>query len=230
VSEINVAQPPLSDGCETVSGMGHLLGYARVSTTNLLSFFVGFGALLFTAQYLQLVLGLSPLEAGLWSLPSSAGFILGSMATPLLVTGSVIFSLALAPVDTLATDLAVEAAPPERAGAASAITETSAEFGGALGIAVLGVVGTAVHRARWPRRSRPWFPTRRQRRPVTPWAGAVAVAGQLPERVGAACWRWPGGVHPGPAPGRCGQRRGRAGLRRPGRHPAPRRTPKLPTR
>jgi hypothetical protein len=34
VSEINVAQPPLSAGCETVSGMGHLLGYARVSTTD----------------------------------------------------------------------------------------------------------------------------------------------------------------------------------------------------
>jgi DNA invertase Pin-like site-specific DNA recombinase len=34
VSEINVAQPPLSDGYETVSSMGHLLGYARVSTTD----------------------------------------------------------------------------------------------------------------------------------------------------------------------------------------------------
>ncbi len=34
VSEINVAQPPLSEGCETVSGMGHLFGYARVSTTD----------------------------------------------------------------------------------------------------------------------------------------------------------------------------------------------------
>jgi DNA invertase Pin-like site-specific DNA recombinase len=34
VSEINVAQPPLSDGCETVTGMGHLLGYARVSTAD----------------------------------------------------------------------------------------------------------------------------------------------------------------------------------------------------
>jgi DNA invertase Pin-like site-specific DNA recombinase len=33
VSEINVAQPPLSEGYETVSGMGHLLGYARVSTS-----------------------------------------------------------------------------------------------------------------------------------------------------------------------------------------------------
>jgi hypothetical protein len=34
VSEINVAEPPLSEGCATVSGMGHLLGYARVSTTD----------------------------------------------------------------------------------------------------------------------------------------------------------------------------------------------------
>jgi hypothetical protein len=34
VFEISVAQPPLSEGCETVSGMGHLLGYARVSTTD----------------------------------------------------------------------------------------------------------------------------------------------------------------------------------------------------
>jgi predicted site-specific integrase-resolvase len=34
VSAINVAQSPLSEGGETVSGMGHLLGYARVSTTD----------------------------------------------------------------------------------------------------------------------------------------------------------------------------------------------------
>ena len=34
VSEINVAQPDLSQGSATVIGMGHLLGYARVSTTD----------------------------------------------------------------------------------------------------------------------------------------------------------------------------------------------------
>ena len=37
-------------------------------------------------------------------------------------------------------------APPEKAGAASGISETTAEFGGALGIAVLGSIGTAVYR------------------------------------------------------------------------------------
>ena len=61
--------------------------------------------------------------------------------------GSVVVSLALAPVDTLATNLAIGAAPPERAGAASALTETAAEFGGALGIAVLGVIGTSIYRS-----------------------------------------------------------------------------------
>ena len=34
MSEINVAQPPLSQGSAPVSGMGHLLGYGRVSTTD----------------------------------------------------------------------------------------------------------------------------------------------------------------------------------------------------
>jgi Resolvase, N terminal domain len=34
VSEINVAQPPVSQSSATVSSMGHLLGYARVFTTD----------------------------------------------------------------------------------------------------------------------------------------------------------------------------------------------------
>ena len=38
---------------------------------NMLGFFVAFGSFLFIAQYLQLVLGLSPLEAGLWTVPSA---------------------------------------------------------------------------------------------------------------------------------------------------------------
>ena len=45
---------------------------------------VAFGAFVFTAQFLQLVLGLSPLQAGLWTMPSAVGFIAGSLLTPLL--------------------------------------------------------------------------------------------------------------------------------------------------
>ena len=44
----------------------------------MLGVFVAFGIFIFIAQYLQLVLGLSPLQAGLWTLPSAAGFIVGS--------------------------------------------------------------------------------------------------------------------------------------------------------
>jgi DHA2 family multidrug resistance protein-like MFS transporter len=61
--------------------------------------------------------------------------------------GTTIFSLGMAPVFTLTTDLIVGSAPPERAGAAAAISETSAEFGGALGIAVFGSIGVALYRA-----------------------------------------------------------------------------------
>jgi DHA2 family multidrug resistance protein-like MFS transporter len=49
-------------------------------------------------------------------------------------------------VGTLATDLVVGAAPAEHAGAASAATETSAELGGALGVAILGSIGAAIYR------------------------------------------------------------------------------------
>ena len=47
--------------------------FSAALAINTLGFFVAFGAFLFIAQYLQLVLGLSPLEAGLWTLPSGAG-------------------------------------------------------------------------------------------------------------------------------------------------------------
>ena len=55
--------------------------FSTALTTNVLGFFATFGMFLFMAQYLQLVLGLSPLEAGLWSLPSSLGFVAGAMLT-----------------------------------------------------------------------------------------------------------------------------------------------------
>ena len=60
-----------------------------------------------------------------------------------LVVASVVISLGLAPVFGLTTELIVGSAPPERAGAASGISETGAELGGALGIA-----GARQHRRR----------------------------------------------------------------------------------
>jgi len=148
-----------------------------------LATFVFFGTFFFTFQYMQLVKRLTPIEAGLWSLPVFLAFIIGSMFAPvivrkthpvnvigsglllasigfglltqvtidsgiiLLVSGSIIHSLGISLVFTLTTDIIVGAAPPEKAGAASAISETGSEFGGALGIAILGTVGTAIYRS-----------------------------------------------------------------------------------
>jgi DHA2 family multidrug resistance protein-like MFS transporter len=64
----------------------------------------------------------------------------------MVVLGYTILSLGLSFVFTLAADLLVGTAPPERAGTASALSETSSELGGALGIAILGSVVVAVYR------------------------------------------------------------------------------------
>jgi DHA2 family multidrug resistance protein-like MFS transporter len=103
----------------------------------------------------------------------------------LLVTGSVVFSVALAPVDTLATDLAVAAAPSQRTGAVTAITETSAEVGGALGIALLGVAGTAVYRSRIAGTLPAGVPQHAARAARDTLGGAVAAAARLPDQAGS---------------------------------------------
>ena len=171
---------------------------------NVLTIFVAVGYFLFVAQFLQLVLALSPLEAGLWSLPSAIGFVVASNLAPRLirlarpayviggglavsavglalltrvggadglavvVAGSVVISLGMAPVMSLTTELIVGSAPPERAGAASGISETAAELGGALGISILGSLGVALYRGRRARRARR---CRRRRRPAAAGRG-----------------------------------------------------------
>ena len=49
---------------------------------NACSFFVLYGTQFLIAQYLQLVLGLSALEAGLWTIPSALGYLAGSCSPP----------------------------------------------------------------------------------------------------------------------------------------------------
>jgi DHA2 family multidrug resistance protein-like MFS transporter len=184
---------------------------------NTLGFAVVFGIEVFVAQYFQLVLGYSPLEAGLWSVPGAAAFVVGSQLTPplaarvrppvamlggivvaivgvalltqagaahgpgLLVAGIVILSLGLAPLFTLAADLAIGSAPPERAGAASGISETSSELGGALGLAILGTVGTAVYRSGTADAFPAEVPADSAAAASDTLGGAVEVADRLPQ-------------------------------------------------
>ncbi|MFS4096357.1 MFS transporter [Streptomyces sp. AF1A] len=76
------------------------------------------------------------------------------------------------------TDLALSSAPVERAGSASSLMETGAEFGGALGMAVLGSIGTAVYRHD--------VPTAAPDAARETLGGALTVAGRLPGRAGDA--------------------------------------------
>jgi DHA2 family multidrug resistance protein-like MFS transporter len=92
------------------------------------------------------------------ALGSAVLALLGGQGLLAIVAGSVIISFGLAPVIILATDLVVGAAPPERAGSASALSETSTELGGALGIAVLGSVITSVYRGKLESLSSPGLP------------------------------------------------------------------------
>lgn len=157
-------------------------GIGAALAINVLAMLGAMGIFVFISQYLQLVLGMTPLEAGLWLAPSGVCFAIGSMATPhlvrrfrpvevlsvglvlatlgfllltmlpdarplpVLMSAIVLLCLGLSPVGTLTTDFVMRVAPPERAGAASAVSETSFEFGGALGIAVLGSLVAASYR------------------------------------------------------------------------------------
>lgn len=86
---------------------------------------------------------------------------------------------------TVATDTAVGTAPPERAGAASAISETSTELGGALGIAVLGSLGTAIYRAAVTTHVPAGVPAHALTSARDSIGGAAATAEHLPNQAAA---------------------------------------------
>jgi DHA2 family multidrug resistance protein-like MFS transporter len=110
----------------------------------------------------------------------------GSADLAILVTASFVVSLGLAPVFTATTDLIVGSAPPERAGAASGISETGSELGGALGIAILGSIGVAIYRSRLADSLPAGIPSQAEVVARDTLGGAVGVAQQLPSGVGAA--------------------------------------------
>jgi DHA2 family multidrug resistance protein-like MFS transporter len=103
-----------------------------------------------------------------------------------VVAGSIIISLGLAPVMSLTTELIVGSAPPERAGAASGISETGAELGGALGISILGSIGVAIYRGDLAESLPPGVPAEAATVARDTLGGAVGVAQQLPGQLGTA--------------------------------------------
>jgi MFS transporter, DHA2 family, multidrug resistance protein len=177
------------------------------------------GFAIFTTQYLQLVLGLAPLTAALWSLAPSAFVAVAApiasvlarrgverpvlIATAFVLAGIGFAGLSQVRVDSplwwvlvaaapmagglvvalsLAAEMVMTAVTPERAGAASALVETGSEFGGALGMAVLGSVGAAVYRADIA----DLLPASGPGAALDTIGGAFGVADQLPEPLRSA--------------------------------------------
>lgn len=150
---------------------------------NLLSVVSLVGFLFFVSQHLQLVIGQSPMQAGLSLVPGLGVMVVAGLAVVMLVRwvrpSTVIVSAlllsalgyalvlmlasptAVAPIvvafavlgagigaaETLSNDLIVSSVPPEKAGAASAVSETAYEMGAVLGTAVLGSILTASYGA-----------------------------------------------------------------------------------
>ncbi|WP_131104741.1 MFS transporter [Ornithinimicrobium sufpigmenti] len=177
------------------------------------------GTQLFVGQYLQLVLGMRPFEAGLWMLPTAVALIIGTLGAPyalrfarrsvvmttaattaaagfglialagstsglpFVVAGLIVASLGLGPVATVSTDLVVGTAPPERAGSASAISETASELGQALGIALLGSLGSLIYRLQVTDSLPDDVPATEAEAATGTIGGALAAAERLPADI-----------------------------------------------
>ncbi len=189
-----------------------------VSVLSLLLVILAFsGIWLMIFQYLQGVIGMSPLQAGLLILPSAVVQIVGAMLVPnlarrirpaalissgLLVTaagmvlmtqvggshaalmvvfGTVAMGAGAMPMMILGTDMVVSSAPPEKAGAASATSETAAEMGMALGIAVIGSIGGFVYRQQMLQSLPSELSAADRESAADTLGGALAVAEQLGE-------------------------------------------------
>ncbi|MFG2912822.1 MFS transporter [Kitasatospora sp. NPDC048298] len=195
--------------------------FSGAISVNSIAMFAMMGFSLFTSQYLQLVKGMSPLTASLWSLVPSlgvgaavgissalagkvrpavlmgGGFLVGSagfaMMTrvgahsplALILTAAGVLAAGTVGTMTMTAEMVVSAAPVERAGAASATSETAVELGSSLGIALLGAAGAAVYRHRLDGALPAGVDGEAARAAQDTLGGAVTVAGHLPGRVGA---------------------------------------------
>ncbi|TYK43950.1 MFS transporter [Actinomadura decatromicini] len=190
--------------------------FAVPMAVNLVAFFALVGFALYSTQWLQLVRGMGPMEAALWSLPApaavavattvasglaktvrpasiigtgllmtAAGFLVVTRvgvhsSLAVLVTGVVLVAAGLGVAMTLTADMILTAAPPERAGAASALSETGNQLGGALGVAIMGSIGAAIYRDRMGDAVPAGLPPRAVEAAEKTLGGAAEVAKGLP--------------------------------------------------
>ncbi|NGO69773.1 MFS transporter [Streptomyces boncukensis] len=190
--------------------------------TNLLGIFALVGLLYFFPQYLQMVRGMEPIEAGLWLLPAAATAIAGAGCAALLarrirlayligaglalaalgyaattqlgadstvafvVAATALVGAGVGLADTLTNDVIVATAPPGKAGAASAISETAYELGGAMGVAVLGSIASSAYRSELDARLPAAVPPQARDTAHETLGAALETSTQLPPHLAEA--------------------------------------------
>ena len=154
------------------TGLGVMLGTGVIMA----------GISLLSAVYLQTVVALSPMQAGLWLIPQNIAMVVGSLLAPavarrvnpthvtaaglgiasvgfvfltqvgstgglgFVVIGLVIAAFGVSLPMAMIFGIVLAAAPPEKAGSAAGVSETSGEFGIAMGVATVGSLGAYVYR------------------------------------------------------------------------------------
>ncbi|MEJ3655765.1 MFS transporter [Actinomycetes bacterium KLBMP 9759] len=177
-AQIAAGQEPLLDVTLLVEPVARLSVLSNAATM-----FAHTGLLFFAAQYLMLVVGLSPLDASTVLVPGflatmAAGLIAARLAeyvplrtlvpaglltaaagyavavllggdhgVTLMAIAAVLVGGGIGLAEAITTDAVLAAVPAERAGSASAVSETAFEVGAVLGTAILGSVLTGVYRA-----------------------------------------------------------------------------------
>lgn len=101
-----------------------------------------------------------------------------------LVLGYICFSIGAAPLPSLSSDLVIGSAPPEKAGSAASMLQTSGEFAFALGIAVFGSIGTVVYRNQVANSIPADLPASAAQASHDSLVGATAIAEGLSEQAG----------------------------------------------
>lgn len=196
-------------------------GFGAGIALNTAAAFAMMGSAYFITQYLQSVLGYTPLRAALWSLAPalavgvaaplstwagrrlgrarvvSGGFLVmacgfalialtGTDARAQLLSGAAVMGCGMVTVVSQVCDLALAAVPQRRAGAAASLLEAGQELGGALGMALLGSVGTAVYRHDMTGAVPTWLSPDGMDATQGTLGGADAVASRLPDDSGDA--------------------------------------------
>jgi MFS transporter, DHA2 family, multidrug resistance protein len=212
--------------------------FSMAITANILALFSFNGFILFLAQHLQLIEGMSPSAAGMAMIPALVATIVSGLAAvptvkkvrpgfvvaaglamsaagyslvtfgnhsggaSLLLAALLVLALGVGTAETISNDLILGSVPPEKSGAAAAISETGYEIGAVLGTAVLGSILTASyqHNLRLPAGLAEAAPAQAIMHASETLAGAMELAAGLPGPLAdavrqAAASAFDSGVH-----------------------------------